>query len=219
MKICVLIPAYNEEEAIGSVVEAARKIVPDVVVISDGSTDETTGRARRRGAIVIEYQKNRGKGGALKVGFEYALKNNYDAVITMDADDQHMSEDMPVFISAASAPNVGIVAGNRMHNPEGMPLKRLVTNFLMSGIISLICRQKVPDTQCGYRLIKCDVLKGMKITSENYEIESELLLRARKSHLKIVSVPIKSVYAGQESLINPYVDTKRFFIMLFKVMF
>jgi glycosyltransferase involved in cell wall biosynthesis len=219
VKICVIIPAYNEEKTIRDLIRSVKGYVPDVLVIDDGSRDQTAEFARRSGATVLSFKHNVGKGKVLKDGFDYAVKNNYDAVITMDADGQHSPGDLLNIIENGISPRVGIVVGNRMSNPEKMPLVRFITNLLMSSIISIICRQNIPDTQCGYRLIKCEALKKMRLISYNYEIESELLLRASRLRFKITSVPIKSVYEGQTSLINPFLDTWRFFMLLFRILF
>ncbi|MCX5715927.1 MAG: glycosyltransferase family 2 protein [Candidatus Omnitrophica bacterium] len=218
MKTCVLIPAYNEAQHIGGVIQDVRKYIPDIVVINDGSADDTEKIARENGANVISLKQNKGKGEVLKLGFDYAVANNYDAVITMDGDGQHSPGDILNLTETASRPRVGVVVGNRMCNPEGMPPVRFAINLLMSFIISLICRQNVPDTQCGYRLIKVDVLRKVRLTSSKYEIESEMIIKASRLGFKVASAPVKSVYAGQVSLINPVIDTWRFFIMLCRVL-
>lgn len=217
MKTCVIIPAYNESKAIAGLIKSVRGYVADVVVMDDGSTDNTAGLAEGAGAVVLRFERNAGKGKALKDGFAYAVKNGYDAVIAMDADGQHSPDDLMNIISGAAAEGAGMVVGNRMDNPEKMPPSRFATNLLMSLIISLICGQNIPDTQCGYRLIKIGVLKKINLISSNYEIESELLIKASRAGFKIVSVPIKSVYEGQLSLINPLVDTWRFLVMLGRI--
>jgi len=220
MKICVIIPAYNEEKAIGELVKDVKAYVPDILVIDDGSTDKTAEFARAAGAAVLSFKQNGGKGKALKDGFDYAIKNDYEAVVAMDADGQHFHGDILKIIGAGAAnPNVGMVVGNRMSEPEGMPPVRFITNLFMSLIISAICRQNIPDTQCGYRFIRCEILKKIKLISSNYEIESELLIKASRLGFRIISVPIKSVYEGQLSLINPLVDTWRFIVLLGRILF
>lgn len=217
MKICVIIPAYNEGKTIQGLIQSVKRYVPDVLVINDGSADNTEELARQGGANVISFKHNAGKGKVLKDGFDYALKNNYDAVITMDADGQHTPGDILNIIERALPPKVGIVVGNRMAHPGNMPPLRFVTNLFMSLIISLLCRQNIPDTQCGFRLIKCGVLRSMCLISLNYEIESEMLVKTGRLGFRIVSAPIKSVYEGQLSLINPLLDTWRFFVMLYRI--
>lgn len=218
MKTCVIIPAYNESKAITAIVAAVKARITDVVVIDDGSTDNTARLAKQSGAVVLSFGHNTGKGKVLKDGFAYAVKNGYDAVVAMDADGQHSPDDLMNIVNAGASPGAGMVVGNRMGNPEKMPPSRFATNLLMSLIISAVCRQNIPDTQCGYRLIKTDILKKINLISSNYEIESELLIKASRLGFKIVSVPIRSVYEGQLSLINPLVDTWRFFVMLVRIM-
>lgn len=218
MKICVAIPAYNEAKTIGELVKSVKAYCPDVIVINDGSVDATEAASMRAGATVISLKENVGKGTALKAGLKKALESGYDAVVTMDADGQHLPGDLLNIIDAAEASGAGVVVGNRMADPEDMPLTRFVTNLFMSFIISMICRQNIPDTQCGFRLIRCDALKKMRLISSNYEIESEMLIKASKAGFKIISVPVKSVYQGELSLINPFLDTWRFFVMLIRIL-
>jgi hypothetical protein len=111
-----------------------------------------------------------------------------------------------------------IVIGNRMFDTSSMPVARKVTNRLMSFIVSKMCGHKMEDTQCGFRLIKRAVLENINLESSNYEIESELLLKAARKGFKIESVPVKTVYAGEQSRINPVVDALRFIVLLIKTM-
>ena len=134
----------------------------------------------------------------------------------MDGDGQHSIADMDRFIEKFSRQRSGVIVGNRMSNPTGMPLIRRWTNQFMSFLISSICRQAIPDTQCGYRLIGTDVLKAVELTSHDFEIETEVLIKASKKNFPISSVPIASIYSGQTSHINPFLDTFRFFKYLLK---
>ncbi|MBI4335393.1 MAG: glycosyltransferase family 2 protein [Candidatus Omnitrophica bacterium] len=214
MRTCALIPVYNGAKTIEGLIRSAKPYVNDILVVDDGSTDETVRVAGMAGATVISFKQNRGKGKVLKDGFERAIRGDYDAVITMDADGQHEPGDILKIIAGAAPAGTGVVVGNRMSNPGDMPPVRLATNIFMSLIISILCGQNIPDTQCGYRLIKSDVLRRIRLVSSNYEIESELLIKAARLGYKIVSVPVKSIYAGQVSLINPLLDTWRFLVML-----
>lgn len=217
MSICVLIPAYNEANTIKRLVGDIKQFNVDVIVIDDGSQDDTYNCALQAGAYTKRFDKNRGKGAALKEGFEIAAQKGYDIIVTMDADGQHSPYDIPKFLEQTGEPNIGLVVGNRMQNPTGMPYTRRTTNFLMSIFLSILCRQFIPDTQCGFRLIKTEVLKKIHLISSNYEIESELIIRTARLGYKIISVPIKSIYRGQRSNINPFIDTLRFITMLVKV--
>lgn len=191
-------------------VQEAVKFVDRCLVVDDGSTDQTAERASRAGAVVIRYSSNRGKGASLRSGFDWALKEGYDAVITMDGDGQHDPKDIPRFIERAKSSHAGLIIGNRMENVENMPLIRRLTNRVMSSIISRICSQRMPDSQCGYRLIKQKVLERLSLATSRFEIESEILIKANRANFKIDSIPIRTIYKGEKSRINPLPDTIRF---------
>lgn len=219
MKVCVLIPSYNESKTIGSLVEKIKAKGLDVVVIDDGSVDQTSQIARKSGAEVLRYEENKGKGASLKGGFCYVLRKDYEAVITMDADGQHSPENIPDFINAAAEPDADIVVGNRMSSSKGMPHIRWLTNHLMSFLISKVCAQDIPDSQCGFRLIKRKLLEELNLKSDNYEIESEILVKACCKGFKIKFIPIRTIYAKEASQINPVVDTIRFSRFIWPLLF
>ena len=214
MKITVVIPAHNEAQTIGPLVEAVRALGYDCIVIDDGSVDKTDAVARGAHAVVLKTQAQRGKGSALKIGFDYALKNGYEALIAMDGDGQHSPSDIAAFVACYQSTNADIVSGNRMHDPRGMPLVRLATNRFMSWLISLFCRRHIPDTQCGFRLIKTNVLRAIKLESSDFEIETEVLIKACKKGFQIVSVNIQTIYRNEVSKIQPVHDTIRFIAYL-----
>jgi len=216
MKIAVVIPAHNEAQAIGPLVEAVRALGYDCIVIDDGSVDATNAVARQACAVVLKTAVKSGKGNALKVGFEHVLKNDYEALIAMDGDGQHSPSDIAAFVDCYQKMNVDIVSGNRMQDPRGMPLVRLITNRLMSGIISLICHQHIPDTQCGFRLIRSEALRAIKLESSDFEIETEVLIKASKKGFKIASVGIQTIYRDEKSKIQPVRDTLRFIAYLWR---
>ncbi len=219
MRFCIVIPAFNEAKTIGQVVETLRLKGFAVVVIDDGSCDHTGQIAQARGAVVILHEKNKGKGASLQDGFYYAIQKNYEWVLTMDGDGQHDPADIPQFIEKAKANPRSVITGNRMHNHQGMPLVRLCTNRFMSGLISGLCKQEIPDTQCGFRLISCDILKEIKLTAGDYEIETEVLIKASKKNFKIYSVPVQTIYLDEASKINPIIDTLRFIRYIIKEIF
>lgn len=210
MRICVVIPAYNEEKRIEALVRRINDRDLDVMIVDDGSRDNTAELARRAGAITLRHERNRGKGAALVTGFKEALSRGYDAVITMDGDGQHLVEDIPHFISAYARDNADMFVGDRMHNPHNMPRVRLYTNTFMSWLVSLLARQSIHDTQCGFRLLRRAVLENLNLVTTNYEIESEMLIKAARLGYRIGSVRINSVYQGQKSSIHPFLDTLRF---------
>jgi len=209
--ICVLIPAYNEEKTLGRLLKQLLNRHLSVFVIDDGSTDGTARIAQDSGACLLKNEKNSGKGLSLKKGIDHLLnETGCEHILIMDGDMQHDPGDIDKFITAASR-GEDCVVGNRMHNPEGMPWLRIMTNKLMSWLISVITGQKIPDTQCGYRLFKKDLLSKLDIRTENFQIETEMLIQAAARGAAITSVPVASIYhKDSSSKINPIIDTVRF---------
>lgn len=216
MKICVIIPTYNEAKTIADIIQRVRLQGLEAVVIDDGSTDGTFQIAGENKTVVIRNDKNEGKGASLIKGFNYVLARDYDAVITIDGDGQHDTADIPHFIRLAETSDSGILIGNRMHKPKDMPMARFLTNKFMSWIISLFVKQNIPDSQCGFRLIKREVLEKIKFETNNYDSESELLLKAARQGVKIGAVPVETIYRGEKSRINPFIDALRFIRLMFK---
>lgn len=216
MKTCILIPGYNESRMIGQVVTNTRKIIDDVVVIDDGSRDNTAQIAQDAGAYVIKHEVNKGKGAALRTGFQYVIDHGYDAVITMDSDGQHDPDDIPGFLDAVEKIGSGIIIGTRMGDISTMPLIRRCTNKLTSFSASILARQQIEDSQSGFRLITTDVLKTIQLETAGFETESEILIKASKAGFRITSVPIKTIYGEEKSKIKPMRDTYKFLRLLFR---
>jgi glycosyltransferase involved in cell wall biosynthesis len=210
----ILIPAYREESRIGAVVREARRYVPWVVVVDDGSPDETASVAREAGAVVLVHAANRGKGGALRTGFQYAREQGAAFVLTMDGDGQHAPEDIPAFLEAFAKGFFPVIVGNRMDVPHGMPLVRRLTNRFMSALLSRKMGQRVPDTQNGFRLYRTDVIPPMPESESGFAAESEILMELARLGVTLGSVPVRIIYAGEQSKIRPLRDTLRFFRML-----
>jgi glycosyltransferase involved in cell wall biosynthesis len=216
-RYCVVIPAVDAAETIGVLVQRAKSHGLEVVVVDDGSRDRTAAAASAEGALVISHLQNEGKGRALRTGFEHALRARYDGVVTMDGDGQHDPAEIPHLISAAEHQHAAVVLGNRFVNGAAMPLARRITNRAMSGLISLLIRQAVPDSQCGFRFIRKEVLETVPLRSRLYEIETELLVGAARRRWKIVSVPVQSIYhPDRKSRIQPLRDAARFASVLFR---
>jgi glycosyltransferase involved in cell wall biosynthesis len=211
---CVIIPAYLEEKRIRAVVQNVRQYIDHIMVVDDGSPDKTSAEASAAGAIVLRHEKNLGKGTALNTGFAYAAKNNFDFIITLDADGQHDPADIPAFVAAYRQSGAAALVGNRMADPQGMPFIRRLTNRFMSWYLSRQMGQYVPDTQCGYRLYSVSVLPCLATEASRYAAESETLLRLAAHKVKIGHVPIRVIYRGEKSKIRPLGDTLRFFAMI-----
>lgn len=216
MKLCIIIPTYNEEENIKKLLGELKPKNFDILVVDDGSTDSTVMLAEEQNVMLVKHNCRLGKGFSIRDGFNFAVKNNYEAVITMDGDGQHSPEDALKFVDFALGFKPDIIVGNRMVNPKGMPFIRFMTNKIMSKIISFICRQNIPDSQCGFRFITCEVLKNISLGSSKFEIESEVLIEASKKGYRIASVAIHTIYGAEKSRINPFWDTLRFFKFIFK---
>jgi glycosyltransferase involved in cell wall biosynthesis len=218
MNIWVIIPAYNEESALAELIKKVKAKGVSVLAVDDGSIDNTYLVARKWADIALHNIKNLGKGITLRKAISYLIQEkDFDYVIVMDGDGQHSPQDLDLFIDQAKK-GVPFVVGNRMDNPSGMPLTRIYTNHCMSWLISKIAKQKIPDSQCGYRLIKKEILEKIIINTKKYEIESEILIKAAHHGYEIKSVPIKSIYSKNlRSKINPVIDTLRFIKFLFHI--
>lgn len=217
-KILLIIPAYNASHHIPELVERIKPNfdLNDVLIINDGSDDNTAEVARKCGCLLIDFKQNQGKGAALKAGFDYALKNKYDAVITIDADLQHKPEHLPDFLSRYDTAD--ILIGTRSIKIKLMPWDRLLTNNLTSLIISIFGSTRIRDSQSGYRLLKAEVLRELCLQSNRYDTESEMLFQSGYLGFTAGEVPIETIYEGSVSFINPLKDTGRFIRQIWKRM-
>jgi len=213
-RYAVIVPAYREAARIAEVVRGVRRHCPRVLVVDDGSDDGTAEAARQAGAEVLRHAVNRGKGAALNTGFARARRQGLDFVITLDGDGQHDPDDLPAFVAAYRRSGLPVLVGNRMDRAAGMPLVRRLTNRFMSALLSREMGQRVPDTQCGYRLYRLDALPAQPLGSARFAAESEILLELAERGARIGSVPIRVIYRDERSKIRPLRDTARFFRML-----
>ena len=215
LKTAAIIPAYREEQHIGDVVRRTRQQLDHVVVIDDGSSDNTAQSAREAGAEVIVHGQNRGKGEAIKTGLRHWLDRQFIYVIILDADGQHLPEEIDRFMATAvQAGDRSFFLGNRMNNLTGMPFIRRVVNRYLSNRISRICRQKIPDTQCGFRMLERQLIPELLDGGNRFDYETEMLIIASRKGYRIESVPITTVYSDEVSSIQPARDTIRFFKLM-----
>jgi len=215
LKTAAIIPAYREERHISDVVRRTRQQLDHVVVIDDGSSDNTARCAREAGAEVIVHSQNRGKGEAIKTGLRHWLDRQFIHVIILDADGQHLPEEIDRFIAAAAETgDRSFFLGNRMNNLTGMPFVRRVVNRYMSNRISRICRQEIPDTQCGFRMLDRQLIPELLEGGNRFDYETEMLIIASRKGYRIESVPITTVYSDEVSKIHPARDTIRFFKLM-----
>jgi glycosyltransferase involved in cell wall biosynthesis len=219
--LAAIIPAYNAGRHLGAVIDHVAEYVPRdrIVVVDDGSKDDTRAVAEKSGVVVEVHPENRGKGAAIRSGIERAQTLGVPFAILLDADGQHSPDEIPAFIARQKVTDADVVVGNRLVDTANMPWLRKATNYVTSAVVSLLAGRKVADSQNGYRLIRLDHFKKFPLTTSRYEIESEMIIRAGRAGGKFASVPIKTIYAGEASFINPFVDTLRFLRMVGKSFF
>jgi len=219
MQIVALIPAYNEEKNIASVVARTKKYVDVVLVVNDGSQDGTKEVAESAGAVVISYSQNKGKAEAMRVGFRECIKNNSDVIVVLDADGQHDPNEIPQFLEKINE-GFDIVVGARQFDRSVMPKIRIFANSFSSWVTSLVCKTRILDSQSGYRAIRASVIKKIPLTSQRYQIETEMLIKAAKCHFKIAFIPIKTIYRKEaKSKVNQIIDPLKFLLLVFKLSF
>ncbi len=209
----VILPGYHVGRHVAAVIGAITAATPDVriLVVDDGSGDDTAAAARRAGAEVAVHPRNRGKGAALATGFAWALDSGLEWVYTMDADGQHLPREMADLMATARAQGLDVVVGNRMDRTAGMPWLRRWTNAFTSRVVSALAGVRIPDSQNGYRLLRVACLAGLRLRTTRYDTESEILVRLARRGCRIGSAPVSTVYGDETSSINPLVDTGRFF--------
>lgn len=213
-RVAAIIPAYLEEKHVGDVVRRTLEQLDRVLVIDDGSTDQTSARAREAGAEVVAHPENRGKGEAIKTGLRFWSDKPVEYVLMLDADGQHLPEEIPRFLDAARARAAQLLIGTRMHDVETMPAVRRFVNRYMSRRISAVCGCEIPDTQCGFRMLHRSLVPRLLDGAGRFEYETEMLIVASRSGFAIESVPISTVYADEVSSIHPVRDTLRFFRLM-----
>jgi glycosyltransferase involved in cell wall biosynthesis len=215
-----VIPAYQDEKHIGDIARRTRERLDHVLVVDDGSTDQTAERARQAGVEVVVHPENRGKGEAIKTGLAYwfsasKLGGAIEWAILLDSDGQHLPEEIDRFLkAAASVTRPTFFIGNRMNDVARMPFARRVVNRYMSSRISGVCGQRIPDTQCGYRMLDRQLAPYLVGGGHRFDYETEVLIIASRAGYQIESVPISTVYTDQVSKIHPVRDALRFFKLM-----
>lgn len=221
-RVLVLIPALNAAKHIGPVVRAALQETPDVVVIDDGSTDGTGAVAREAGAkTVLRHDVNRGKGGALKTGFAHALANGYDAVITLDADGQHLPHEIPKFVACRAETHADLIIGGRAHLFARMLPRRRMANRFSAWAIAKASKTGITDSQSGFRLYTANLLRSVKLHTDGFDMESEVIVRAGCGGFSVTTTPIELGFVDgvSTSHYKPLLDTLRIAWTVFRARF
>lgn len=221
----VIIPVYNSDVYLKEVLKQIKAIHRNlssynlnVVVVDDGSNPAIV-RQNVSGLSIewIRHSRNQGKGAALKTGFSYFLNEDADPIITMDGDLQHPPEFIPEFLRKYETGNFDVIVGSRKRNPKVMPFHRIVSNTLTSLIISVLIRQRVPDSQCGYRLYSREVIESIQPREHRFHLESEMLIRCGWKHYKIGYISIPTIYNQAPSAIRNISDTMNFITLILKL--
>lgn len=190
MKPFIIIPARNESKTIERVAAQAKPF-GTVVVVDDGSEDDTASLAEKAGATVLCHIVNLGKGAALKTGCDFALMHGADNIVVIDADAQHDPQQIPVFLTELGGHDV--VFGYRTFS-RNMPRVLQFGNSFINMLASLLYHVSLHDTQCGYRAFTADAYKKLRWTAHDYSVESEMISNTGKKKLRYTQVPIKTIY-------------------------
>ena len=205
MRITIGIPAFNEEKNIASIITKLRKISDSIIVCNDGSSDMTEEIAKEMGVIVISHEKNLGYGAAIRSLFEKAREMELDSLITFDGDNQHRIEDINSVFEPINEGSADIVIGSRFLNErtENVPTYRKAGIRLITKVTNLSIKEKLTDSQSGFRGYNKKALKKIQVSDEGMGVSTEILIKGSNLGLKIVEVPIKVNYEGETSTHHP----------------
>lgn len=209
--VSVVIPAFNEHSTVGSTIQDTFQVfrelgVPcEVIVVDDGSCDDTAVVAALNGAIVIRNKHRMGKGTALRRGFS---RCRGDVIVTLDADCSHLPKQIPSLLAPILNEGVDVVFGFRVFNPKKPSASnlRFLGNIFFSHLVHLVTGSRITDSQCGFRAFRADIVRSMRLSSRRFEIESEMLIKVIRSGCRFVEVPITAKDALSSSKVNVIVD-------------
>jgi len=194
METFIIIPAYNEDEHIKEVIQKTKRHSQNIVVVDDGSQDNTSTIAQNEGISVLRHVINLGKGAALKTGCDFAFKNKAENIVVIDADSQHDPDRIPQFLE--SLKETDIVFGYR-EQPQSMPFILRFGNWFINKITMFLYGIKLKDTQCGYRAFTAATYKKIRWCSPDYSMESEMIANVGKHKLKYKQIPIQTIYSDK----------------------
>jgi glycosyltransferase involved in cell wall biosynthesis len=209
IRVAAAIPAFNEADTIQEVIGGLRGKVEQVLVVDDGSTDETGKLASQAGAEVIQHRINRGKGYAVRSAIDWIAARDFTHALFLDGDLQHLPREAPLLIDAAARTGADAVLGERRFGRADMPASRYYANRIGSRALSWFVGLDLLDTQCGFRAFRVEALRAIPLRARGYEIETEILVKLARRRARITTVPITAVYAGQRSKLRPIRDTTR----------
>jgi glycosyltransferase involved in cell wall biosynthesis len=205
----LVVPCYNEGANIGGLVSQLKNVLPSVIVVDDGSTDETGRAAAQAGAFVVRHPENQGKGAALRTGLQKALELGHAWALCLDGDGQHAPADIPAFLACADRDGAALIVGNRFHAPDRIPPVRRWVNRWLTCRLSRLTGETLLDSQCGFRLVRLDVWAKLRLQADRFEVESEFLVQFLRAGERVRFVPVQVIYRGAGSKIRPFRDTWR----------
>jgi glycosyltransferase involved in cell wall biosynthesis len=210
----ILIPVYNAQNTIVELLNQIKSLDQQpnkIIIVDDGSVDDSPNLIRDKADLIINLSKNNGKGFALRKGFEKFLNlQESEYLLCMDADLQHSVSHIPNFIYYADVEKSLFIIGKRERKMGVMPFPRIISNSTTSLILSMLCNQKIEDSQCGFRLIHRNALQKLSLKEDGFQLESEMIVEAAKENITIDFIDIPTIYNGNVSHINHLGDTIRF---------
>ena len=215
-KACVLIPTYNNAQTLPALLTDISRYTDNIIVVNDGSTDDTDSILRQQKAEIVSYPKNKGKGWALRQGFKKALELGYTYAITIDSDGQHYADDLSIFLNALSEHPNAIIIGARNMEQSSVPGKSSFGNKFSNFWFWVETGIKLPDTQSGYRLYPVKSLSTLTFFTRKYEFEIEVIVRAAWKGITVMCVPVKVFYPEKEKRIShfrPFRDFSRISVL------
>lgn len=216
LKILVGIPAFNEERSIAKVVLRATKYSDEVVVVDDGSSDDTAEIAQRLGAVVLRHGRNLGKGAAIRDCFDYARRSGADVLVTIDADGQHDASEIPSLLTALTDEKVDVAVGSRFAKPADMPHMRWVGGRVLDHATGVRVQGRLADSQSGFRAYSRTAIEKLTASELGMSVDSELLTKAEAAGMQIALVPISVQYSGNTSKTHPVVHWLEVFFGIVK---
>ncbi|HEX2396065.1 MAG TPA: glycosyltransferase family 2 protein, partial [Bacteroidales bacterium] len=217
MNWCVIIPTYNNGKTLGKVLQEVLLITPNIIVVNDGSTDQTDDILERFPVVTsISYAVNKGKGYALRKGFEKAADDGFDYAVTLDSDGQHFSSDIPLLIKKAEDEPGSLIVGARTLEGKKLRQGSGFANKFSNFWFRIISGVGLPDTQSGFRLYPLKPLNNLKFYTNRYEFELEVLYRAAWKGVKLLNVPINVFYPDKNERIShfrPFRDFSRISVL------
>ena len=199
MKIVAAIPAFNEETTIAKVIARAMDHVDEVLVVDDGSQDDTSLIAGKLGAVVLKHEKNLGKGAAIRDCFDWARRNGADVLVTLDGDGQHDPSRIPALVGALQKSEADVVIGSRMARPPDMPKHRWMGVRMLDHATQVKVGDRVVDAQSGFRAYSRKAIEALVAAEYGMGVDSEIVMRADKAGMRIIEVPIEVSYNGTKT--------------------